>query len=97
MPLLELLELELEEVELEEVELEVLELELLELEVLELLVELEPAPGCSGALLDPPPLEQAPSNAMKASIAICLIKGKGCRETLILNTPIEHSLPYLHP
>lgn len=90
MPLLELLELL--ELELEEVELEVLELELLEL-----LVELEPVPGCSGALPEPPPLEQAPSNAMKASIAICLIKGKGCRETLILNTPIEHSLPYLHP
>jgi hypothetical protein len=85
---LELLEL-LEELELELELLELLEeLELLELfDELELLVELELAPGFSCSLPEfPPPFEQAPSNNMKISINIWLIKSKDDLETLIVKT-----------
>lgn len=81
---LELLE-ELEVLELLE-ELEVLE-ELELVEELELLDELELVPGLSFASPDfPPPLEQAPNNTMKISIAIWLIKNKDDLETFIVKT-----------
>lgn len=56
------------------------------LEELELLDELELlAPGFSGSLPEPPPLEQAPSNNVKISINIWLINGKDGLEAFILN------------